>query len=103
MKTLTTADLARVSGGESLGQVLSAARTATSNVPVSQVHDTTVDFIRDHSFFHQGLMNAPIGGGKHFRNVPFVGPTTSLIGHLTGNSTQVARGREITRGTWDAA
>lgn len=102
MHTLTDDELTRVAGGESLGSVLRATRSLRE-LPVSQVHDATVDFIRDHPFFHQGLMNAPIGFGKHFRNVPFVGPTTTVHGLLTGDGTEIARGREITRGTWHAA
>ena len=103
MQPLTNDDLARVSGGrESLGDVLRATKSI-QNLPVSQVHDATVDFIRDHPFFHQGVMNLPIGFGKHFRNVPFVGPTTMAKGVFNGDATQIARGREITRGTWHAA
>jgi hypothetical protein len=102
MQTLTMDDLARVSGGkESLGDVLRASGSIQS-LPVSQVHDATVNFIRDHSFFHQGVMDAPIGFGKHFRNVPFIGPTTMVKGVFNGDATQIARGREITRGTWHA-
>jgi len=86
MQPLTNDDLARVSGGkESLGDVLRATKSIQS-LPVSQVHDATVDFIRDHPFFHQGVMNAPIGFGKHFRNVPFIGPTTMVKGVQIGRA-----------------
>ena len=102
MKQLSISDLATVCGGESLGSVVRAAR-AGSNVPLDQTYGSTVDFIRDHPFFHQGLMNAPIGGGKHFRNVPFVGPGRIIGGALHGNGTEIKKGLEVTRGTWDAA
>jgi hypothetical protein len=101
MQLLTIDELARVTGGESLRSVVRAS-SSLRELPVSQVHDATVAFIRDHPFFHQGVMNAPIGFGKHFRNVPFAGPTTVARGILTGSATEIARGREITRGTWHA-
>jgi hypothetical protein len=68
-------------------------------VPVSQTYQQTVDFIGDHPFFHQGVMNAPIGFGKHFRNVPFIGPGQMISGVLTGNGEKIAKGWEVTRGT----
>jgi hypothetical protein len=71
--------------------------------PVEQSYQTTKDFIAAHPFFHHGLMELPIGGGKHFRNVPFIGPYHVAHGILTSDSVEVAKGREVTRGTWDAA
>ncbi len=101
MQELDSAQLAAVVGGESFTQVLKALPAAT-NLPVSQTYTGTIDFIRDHPFFHQGVMNWPIGSGKHFRNVAFIGPYYEAKGKLTGNATDVARGREITRATHDA-
>ena len=101
MQRLDSTQLATVVGGESFGQVLKALPAAT-NLPVSQTYNGTLDFIRDHPFFHQGLMDAPIGNGKHFRNVAFIGPYYKAKGTLTGNATDVARGQEITRATHDA-
>jgi hypothetical protein len=60
-------------------------------------------FIAQHPFFHQGLMNLPIGGGKHFRNVPFVGPSRMIKGAVTGNNDEFHRGVAVTHATWDAA
>ncbi|HEY1817033.1 MAG TPA: hypothetical protein VGG74_32015 [Kofleriaceae bacterium] len=101
MQPLDPAQLAMVVGGESFGDIIRAV-PATDHVPVAQTYQATIDFIRDHPFFHQGLMNAPIGGGKHFRNVPFVGPGRVVKGVVTGNSTEIQRGIQTTRGTWDA-
>lgn len=98
---LSTADLANVVGGGALGE-MSRDLPAALSKPVADTYAGTIDFINSHSFFHRGLMNVPIGGGKHFRNVPFIGPGLTAYGAVTGNATTVARGREITRGTWDA-
>jgi hypothetical protein len=88
VQQIDPSQLAMVVGGESFGDVLRAA-PATDNVPVAQTYQATIDFINNHPFFHQGLMNAPIGGGKHFRNVPFVGPGRVLKGVVTGSSTEI--------------
>lgn len=93
--------LATVCGGESFGDVIHALRSAPQ-VPLADQYATTKGFIADHPFFHRGVMNLPIGGGKHFRNVAFVGPWTSFKGRLTGNRDQIMRGHEITRATHDA-
>lgn len=47
-------------------------------------------------------MNVPIGGGKHVRNVPFVGPGRMLQGAVTGSAETFMKGVEITRATWNA-
>lgn len=47
-------------------------------------------------------MDLPIGGRKHFRNVPFVGPSRMIEGALTGNNDEFQRGVQVTRGTWAA-
>ena len=94
-------ELALVFGGESFGEVVKAAR-ASSDVPLDQTYGAPIDFIRDHPFFHEGVMNAPIGGGKHFRNVPFVGPGRIVTGVVTGNRQEILKGVEVTRATWDA-
>jgi hypothetical protein len=101
MKTIETSDLAAVFGGQSFGQVIGAVK-ALPDVSVGQTAAQTEQFIANNPFFHQGLMNAPIGGGKHFRNVPFVGPGRIAKGIATGNSTEIQRGVEVTRGTWAA-
>jgi hypothetical protein len=93
--------LETVAGGESFGQVIAAARSQP-DVSVSETYGQTTRFIRDHAFFHQGLMNVPIGGGKHFRNVPFVGPGRMIQGAVTGNGETFMKGVEITRATWNA-
>ncbi len=98
MKTIETSDLAAVYGGQSFGQVIAAAK-AQPDVPVGQTAAQTEQFIANNPFFHQGLMDAPIGFGKHFRNVPFVGPGRIAKGILTGNGTEIQRGIEVTRGT----
>jgi hypothetical protein len=90
-----------VVGGESFGQVIAAARSAP-DAPVGETYGATTRFIADHAFFHQGLMNLPIGGGKHFRNVPFVGPGRMAKGALTGNGDEFRKGIEVTRATWNA-
>jgi hypothetical protein len=103
MQELDMTQLATVCGGESLGQVLDAAHSAL-DVPLGQTYDATKAFIRDHEFFHQGVMDKSIGiAGRHFRNVPFVGPTRIIGGLLRGDRLAVAKGVEVTRGTWDAA
>ena len=101
MKTIETELLATVVGGESFGDVLHAVR-ANPDVPVSQTAAQTEAFIAEHPFFHQGVMNLPIGGGKHFRNVPFVGPSRMIKGAFTGNNAEFQRGVQVTRGTWAA-
>ena len=101
MQEIDTQALRSVVGGESFGQVIAAAR-AQPTVSVAETYDQTTRFIRDHAFFHQGLMNVPIGGGKHFRNVPFVGPGQMIGGALSGNREQIMRGIETTRATWNA-
>ncbi|HUJ61809.1 MAG TPA: hypothetical protein VLX92_25065 [Kofleriaceae bacterium] len=101
MQDLDLEQLARVHGGESFGDVMGALH-ALPDVPVSQTYAQTTDFIRDHPFFHRGVMDLPIGGGKHFRNVPFVGPSRILGGALHGNLTAIQKGAEVTRATWDA-
>jgi hypothetical protein len=101
MQQISTSQLATVFGGESFGEVLRAT-SSLNNVPVDQTAGATMDFIRDHPFFHSGLMNAPIGGGKHFRNVPFIGPARTIGGALTGNRDAMLKGIEVTRGTWAA-
>jgi hypothetical protein len=82
--------------------VTAAPARATPDVSLEQTYGQTQDFIRDHPFFHQGIMNAPIGGGRHFRNVPFVGPARIVGGALRGDSLAVRKGMEITRATWNA-
>jgi hypothetical protein len=101
MQQINDIDLARVCGGESLGDVLHAARS-TQNLPLDQTRQGTIDFIAQHPFFHQGLMDAPIGGGKHFRNVPFIGPSRIISGALHGDGVAIQKGIEVTRGTWAA-
>ena len=102
MQTIDDNDLATVYGGESFGQVISALR-AQPDVSVAETYGQTTDFIRDHQFFHRGVMNLPIGGGKHFRNVPFIGPGRIIGGALHSNSEAIAKGVQVTRATWDAA
>ena len=98
---ITSAAHSVVGGAESFGPVIKAARSQPE-VSVGQTFASTQDFIRDQPFFHEGVMNAPIGDGKHFRNVPFVGPAQVAGGVLTGNSTAIQKGVQVTRGTWDA-
>lgn len=100
-QTLDTNRLGSVMGGESALSVFKALPGALS-APLDQTYGSTKDFIKNHAYFHEGLMNLPIGGGKHFRNVPFIGPGRALLGGLSGNSSEVAKGLEATRGTWDA-
>lgn len=71
-------------------------------LPLAQTYDGTRQFIKDHPFFHEGLMNLPIGFGKHFRNVPFIGPARIAFGLVTLNGNEIAKGAETTRGTWAA-
>jgi hypothetical protein len=101
MQPLDSTQLAAVVGGESFADV-GRALNALPAVSPSQTYQQTIDFIRDHPFFHQGVMNAPIGFGKHFRNVPFVGPGRIIKGVAHGDPTAIQRGVETTRGTWDA-
>lgn len=101
MQDIELGDLACVWGGESFGDVVRAARTAP-DVPVGQTYQATTDFIAGHPFFHQGVMDLPIGGGKHFRNVPFVGPSRIIGGALHGDTTEIRKGVEVTRATWAA-
>lgn len=101
MQELDTQLLDTVVGGESFGQVISAAR-AQPDASVAETYGQTTRFIADHAFFHQGLMNVPIGGGKHFRNVPFVGPGRMAKGALTMNGEEFMKGIETTRATWNA-
>jgi len=102
MQTIATELLATVVGGESFGQVLRAANSAP-DVPLAQTYGQTTAFIRDHAFFHEGVMNLPIGGDKHGRNIPFVGPWRTVKGAFTGNADAVAKGIQVTRATWNAA
>ena len=88
-------------GGESFGEVVRAARSAP-DVSLAETGPATTAFIRDHAFFHQGVMNLPIGGGKHFRNVPFVGPARIANGALHGDGDGIAKGVAVTRATWNA-
>ena len=99
--TIDSDYLTTVSGGESFGQVIKAL-PGVLGTPVDKTYDATKAFIKNHPFFHEGVMNLPIGGGKHFRNVPFIGPGRMALGALTGNGREVAAGLETTRGTWDA-
>jgi len=101
MKTIETELLSTVVGGESFAQVAGAVK-ALPEVPVSQTAAQTEQFIAQHPFFHQGVMNLPIGGGKHFRNVPFVGPSRMIKGAFTGDNAEFQRGVQVTRGTWAA-
>jgi len=101
MQTIASHLLANIVGGESFGDVMKALKAAPQVSP-AQTYTQTLDFIRDHPFFHQGVMNLPIGGGKHFRNVPFVGPSRIIGGLAHGDGTQVQRGIQTTRATWDA-
>ena len=101
MQTIETELLSTVVGGESFADVGRAVR-ALPDVPVSQTAGQTEQFIAQHPFFHEGVMNLPIGGGKHFRNVPFVGPSRMIKGALTGNNDEFQRGVQVTRGTWAA-
>ena len=101
MLQIDCGELALVFGGESFGALASAVR-ANSSVPLDQTYSSTIAFIHDHPFFHEGLMNAPIGFGKHFRNVPFVGPGRMIGGAVTGNREEILKGIEVTRGTWAA-
>lgn len=43
-----------------------------------------------------------IGGGKHFRNIPFVGPGRITMGALAMNGEEIMKGVETTRATWNA-
>lgn len=101
MQTIDLALLDSVVGGESFAQVARAVR-AQPDVPIDQTAAQTSNFIAQHPFFHEGLMNAPIGGGKHFRNVPFVGPGRILKGVATLDGDEIRRGAAVTRGTWAA-
>jgi len=101
MQTIDPALLTAVVGGESFAQVGRAVR-ALPDVPVNQTYAQTTQFIAQHPFFHEGLMNAPIGGGKHFRNVPFVGPGRILQGVATVNGDAIRKGVAVTHATWDA-
>jgi len=101
MQQISDIDLAHVCGGESLGDVLKATHAVT-DLPLDKTRQGTVDFIANHPFFHQGVMDLPIGGGKHFRNVPFIGPSQIIGGALHGNGLQIQKGLEVTRGTWAA-
>jgi hypothetical protein len=102
MQTIETELLATVVGGESFGQVVRAAQAAP-DVPLAQTYGATTTFIANHAFFHQGVMNLPIGGDKHFRNVPFVGPGRMVKGAVTGNSDEFQKGIQVSRATWNAA
>jgi hypothetical protein len=102
MQELDDKQLASVCGGESFRDVVRAVR-ALPDVPLEQTAAQTQAFIAEHPFFHQGVMNLPIGGGRHFRNVPFVGPARMLGGALRGDSQAVRKGLEVTRGTWNAS
>ncbi|HEX4455395.1 MAG TPA: hypothetical protein VH143_31260 [Kofleriaceae bacterium] len=93
--------LGSVVGGETFGQVAAAVKPAL-DVPLGQTFAATTSFIRDHAFFHEGVMNLPIGGGKHFRNVPFVGPGRIVKGIAAGNGDEIRKGVEVTRASWDA-
>jgi hypothetical protein len=93
--------LGSVVGGETFGQVVAAAKAAP-DVPVDQTFAATTAFIRDNAFFHEGVMNLPIGDGKHFRNVPFVGPGRIAKGAVTANRDEIRKGVEVTRATWAA-
>jgi hypothetical protein len=101
MEQLDNNQLSTVCGGESFGQVVRAAR-AQPDVSLAETYGQTQKFIADHPFFHQGVMNLPIGGGKHFRNVPFVGPARMVGGALRGDGLAIRKGMEVTRGTWQA-
>lgn len=101
MQELDNDQLSSVCGGESFAEVRSAAR-ALPDVSLDQTYAQTQKFIGDHPFFHSGVMNAPIGGGKHFRNVPFVGPARMLGGALHGDGLAIRKGMAVTRATWDA-
>ncbi|MFT3691904.1 MAG: hypothetical protein QM831_02100 [Kofleriaceae bacterium] len=102
MQTIDLETLETVCGGESFSEVARAVR-ANPDVSVGETYAQTTSFIANHPFFHEGVMNAPIGFGKHFRNVPFVGPGRVLKGALTGNGTEIQKGIQVTRATWDAA
>jgi hypothetical protein len=101
MHELDQRALSSVFGGESFREVLRAARQAP-DVPLDQTYAQTQSFIAQHPFFHEGVMNLPIGGGKHFRNVPFVGPARMIGGALRGDGLAIRKGMEVTRGTWQA-
>ena len=101
MNTISDSELSTVCGGESFGQVIRALPGAF-DVPAGQTRQATIDFINDHPFFHQGVMDLPIGGGKHFRNVPFIGPGRVVGGVLSGNLDTIHKGIETTKGTWAA-
>ena len=101
MDAIASNQLTRVHGGENLFQALGALRRQP-RVPIDQQYQSTLDFIAQHPFFHHRLMNAPIGHGKHFRNVAFIGPAETAWGKITHNRELVQRGREITRATHDA-
>jgi hypothetical protein len=101
MQQIDLQDLAAVCGGESFGAVRQAAR-ALPDVPLGEVYGQTQAFIRDHAFFHQGVMSLPIGGGKHFRNVPFAGPARIASGIVHGDGLAIQKGVAITRASWNA-
>jgi hypothetical protein len=93
--------LGSVVGGETFGQVAAAVKPALA-VPLDQTYAATTNFIRDHAFFHEGVMNLPIGGGRHVRNVPFVGPGRIAKGIATVNGDEIRKGVEVTRASWNA-
>jgi hypothetical protein len=48
------------------------------------------------------VMNLPIGGGKHVRNVPLQGPFDVFGGLVTWDSNVIERGAKETSDVWSA-
>ncbi len=101
MREIERSELGGVHGGESLGDVLHAYSN-TPDVAIDQTKQATIDFINQHPFFHRGVMDRSIGFGKHFRNVPFIGPGRIAKGVWNGDGDEIRRGVQVTKGTWAA-
>ena len=97
-----TFQASKIEPNESGLDVLKAAAEVFKR-PVGEAYQATQDFIGAHPFFHHELLELPIGGGQHFRNIPFIGPYHVAHGIVTCDGDEVAKGREVTRGTWDSA
>jgi hypothetical protein len=51
---------------------------------------------------YDAVMNLPIGGGKHVRNIPLVGPTDIFGGLVTWDTNVIERGANESRAVWSA-